>query len=130
MFQDFGHLCRGRRVQICGHSDLGIFNNSGASSFSLGCNLIDTAWAACPEHPVSHCSDIHNFCGRLLRCRRTLFCEHCMRVRIVFHNITYEYNTTCAFLKFGLQLRILEMTDRRASAKQNELSSLLSVPLR
>ena len=24
---DFGHLCRGRRIQLSGHSDLGIFNN-------------------------------------------------------------------------------------------------------
>ena len=24
---DFGHLCRGRRIQMSGHSDLGIFNN-------------------------------------------------------------------------------------------------------
>ena len=24
---DFGHLCRGRRIQMSGHSDFGIFNN-------------------------------------------------------------------------------------------------------
>ena len=24
---DFGHLCRGRRIQMSGHSDLGIFTN-------------------------------------------------------------------------------------------------------
>ena len=29
---DVGHLCRGRRIQMSGHSDLGIFNNFGASS--------------------------------------------------------------------------------------------------
>ena len=29
---DLGHLCRGGRIQISGHSDLGIFNNLGASS--------------------------------------------------------------------------------------------------
>ena len=29
---DLGHLCRGRRIQISGHSDFGIFNNLGASS--------------------------------------------------------------------------------------------------
>ena len=32
-----GHLCRGRRIQICGHSDLGSFNG-----------VTDTASAACP----------------------------------------------------------------------------------
>ena len=26
------HLCRGGRIQMSGHSDLGIFNNFGASS--------------------------------------------------------------------------------------------------
>ena len=26
-WHDFGHLCRGRRIQMSGHSDLGIFNN-------------------------------------------------------------------------------------------------------
>ena len=29
---DFGHLCRGRRIQKSGHSDFGIFNNLWASS--------------------------------------------------------------------------------------------------
>ena len=29
---DFGHLCRGRRIQMSGHSDLGILNNLWASS--------------------------------------------------------------------------------------------------
>ena len=29
---DLGHVCRGRRIQMTGHSDLGIFNNLWASS--------------------------------------------------------------------------------------------------
>ena len=29
---DFGHLCRGRRIHIYGHSDFGILSNLGASS--------------------------------------------------------------------------------------------------
>ena len=29
---DLGHLCRGRRIQMSGHSDFGIINNDGASS--------------------------------------------------------------------------------------------------
>ena len=29
---DLGHLCRGRRIQMCWHSDFRIFNNFGASS--------------------------------------------------------------------------------------------------
>ena len=38
---DFGHLCFGRRIQISGHSDLGIFINDGAhSTASVGSPLI------------------------------------------------------------------------------------------
>ena len=47
-----GHLCFGRRVQIFGHPDVGIFNNVGASSI-LTQVLPETASAACPEHPGS-----------------------------------------------------------------------------
>ena len=32
MDDDFGQLCRGRRIHMSGHSDLGIFNNFAASS--------------------------------------------------------------------------------------------------
>ena len=34
---DLGHLCRSGRIQMSGHSDLGIFNNFGASSIFPGC---------------------------------------------------------------------------------------------
>ena len=43
-----GHLCCGRRIQISGHSDLGIL--IGASS-TLTWVSADTASAACPAHP-------------------------------------------------------------------------------
>ena len=33
---DLGHLCRGRRIQMSGHSDCGILNNLWASSILLG----------------------------------------------------------------------------------------------
>ena len=47
---DFGHLCRGTRIQTSEHSDLGIFNNFGASSiFTWACAV--TASAACPSQP-------------------------------------------------------------------------------
>ena len=37
---DFGHVCRGRRIQMSGHSDLGIFSNFGASSIFTWCKQI------------------------------------------------------------------------------------------
>ena len=45
-------MCCGRRIQISGHYDFGIFNNVGASSI-LTWVLADTASAACPAHPGS-----------------------------------------------------------------------------
>ena len=47
---DLGRLCRGRRIQMSGHSDLGIFHIFGASSIFTWV-LADTASAACPAHP-------------------------------------------------------------------------------
>ena len=46
---DFGLLCRGRRIQMSGHSDFGIFNKLGASSIFTWVQA-DTASAACPAH--------------------------------------------------------------------------------
>ena len=41
-----------RRIQMSGHSDLGIFNNFGASSIFTWVQA-DTASAACPPQPGS-----------------------------------------------------------------------------
>ena len=57
-------ICRGRRIQMSGHSDLGFFYNLGSSSIFTGF-LADTASAACPAQPGD---DIHDFCCRHLRC--------------------------------------------------------------
>ena len=47
---DFDHLFCGRRIQISGHSDIGVFDNDGASSV-LSWVEADTASAACPAQP-------------------------------------------------------------------------------
>ena len=49
---DLGHLCRGRRIHISGHSDFGIFNNNGASSILTWVSA-DTPSVAGPAHPGS-----------------------------------------------------------------------------
>ena len=60
---DFGHLCRGRRIQISGHSDFGIFSNVGASSiFVLGVNWYCVCCLSCASWWPCH--DIHFFCSR------------------------------------------------------------------
>ena len=43
-------MCFGRRIQISGYSDFGIFNNVGASSILTWVSA-DTASAAGPAHP-------------------------------------------------------------------------------
>ena len=43
---DFGHLYRGRRIHVSGHTDFGIFNNLGTSSIFTSV-YADTASAAC-----------------------------------------------------------------------------------
>ena len=47
---DFGHLCRGRRVQKSGHSDFGNFEQF-CSILQFTCVQADTASAACPSQP-------------------------------------------------------------------------------
>ena len=49
---DSGDLCRGKRIQIYGYSDLGIFSNCEASSIFTRVSA-DTASAACPSQPDS-----------------------------------------------------------------------------
>ena len=63
--------------------------------------------------------DIHDFCCRHLRCCWLLFCKYCMRSRIVFYNITSEYNSTAVFLVLRLQFSIFQMTDVHQWGKMN-----------
>ena len=79
---DQGHLCRGRRIQMSGHSDFGVFNNLRASSIFLGytpdycvcCLSIATRQSGDDIHDLSCCH---------LRCWRSLFSEYCIRTRVV-----------------------------------------------
>ena len=48
--QEFGHLCRGRRIHMSGHSDLGIFQQSW-SILQFYLSMGRTASAACPSQP-------------------------------------------------------------------------------
>ena len=135
-------ICRGRRIQIFGHSNFGIFNNFGASSIFTWV-LADTATLrflnfkqfvsifhfdlGVSRHCVSCLScalwqsgyDIHDFCCCHLRCWWSLFGEHCVRLRIVFYNITSEYNSTFVLLVLCLQFGILQMTDVHQWGKMN-----------
>ena len=103
---DFGHLCRGRRIQMSGHSDLGIFNKLWASSIFTWVKA-DTASAACPSQPgnLEMISMIFSCCHL-----RSLFSEYCIRSWIVLYNITTEHNSTFIFLVLCLQFSIFQMT--------------------
>ena len=106
---DFGHLCRGRRIQMSGHSDFRIFKNLWASSIFPWVQA-DTASAACPSQPGNLEMISTTFSGCHLRCWRSLFSEYCIRPWIVLYNITSEYNSTFVFLVFCLQFSIFQVT--------------------
>ena len=122
----FGHFCRGRWIQMPGHSDFGIFNHFGASSIFTWV-LADTESAACPTQPSNLEMISMIFCCRHLWCRWSLFCKYCTRSRIIFYYVTSECNST--FVIFGALSPIRHSSnDRCPSVRQNELlcpSSLL-----
>ena len=94
---DLGHLCRGRRIQMSGHSDLGIFNNLGASSIFTWVQA-DTASAACPSQPDNLEMISMTFAAVICDADDPLFSEYCVRPRVVFHNIISENNPDlCTF---------------------------------
>ena len=62
---------------------------------------------------------IHNFRGYHLRCWWSLFSEHCIRTRIIFHNVTSEYDPSFVLLILRFQLRILKMTNIHQWRKMN-----------
>ena len=115
---DFGHLLRGRRIQMSGHSDLGIFNNCGGSSiFTLRKSRYCVSCLSCASGQSGY--DIHELCGRHLWCWCSLFCKYCIRSRIIFHIVTSEYNSSSIFLVLCLQFGILQMTDVHQWGKMN-----------
>ena len=116
---DLGHLCFGRRIQLSGHSDFGIPNNLGSTSiftcvlsrYCISCLSIATRQSG---------DDIHDFCCCHLWCCWSLFSEYGTRPRIVFYNITSEYNSTFVF--FGALPPIQHFSnDRCPSVRRNEL---------
>ena len=109
LVHEFGHLCRGWRIQMSGHSDFGIFNNFWESSiFYLGLSRYRVCCLSIATRRSGQ--DIHDLGGCHLRCWWSLFSEYCIRPWIVFHNITSEYNSTFVFLVFCLQFSIFQMT--------------------
>ena len=84
---DFGHLCRGKRIQTSGHSDLGILSNLGESSHFTQVQA-DTACAACPSQPGNLAITSMIFCSSHLGRKRALFGKNCVGSWIVFDNVT------------------------------------------
>ena len=100
----------------------GICNNVDASSI-LTWVFADTASAACPAHPGS--LEIISICDCHLWCWWSSFSEHYMRTRIIFYNVTSEYDPAVVFLISRFQLRILKMTKIHQWRDMN-FSSLIS----
>ena len=113
-------LCRGRRIQMSGRSDLWILSNPGASSnFTMGISRYCVSCLSCATWQSGH--DIHDFGGCHLRCWWSLFSEYCVRPWIVFYNITSEYNSTFLFLVFLSPIQ-QSLNDRCPLMRRNELS--------
>ena len=89
---DFGHLCFGWRVQKSGHSDFGIVKHDVALS-THGCCISCLSWISWKPG-----CNVHDFCGRHLRCWRSLVSEHCIWTRIIFYNVTSEYDPAFVLL--------------------------------
>ena len=114
---DFGHLCRGRRIQMSGHSDFGIFNNLWASFFYFGISWYCTCCLSIATRQSG--DDIHDLSCCHLRCWRSLFSEYCIRPWVVFYNITAEHNSTLVFLVLCHQFSILHMIYIHSWCKMN-----------
>ena len=52
-------------------------------------------------------------------CWWSLFGEHCIRTRIIFHNVTLEYGPASVLLRLRLKLRVLKMTQIHQWRKMN-----------
>ena len=106
---DLGHLCRGRRIQLSGHSDFGIFSTicehlpfwPGYKQILHKLLVLRTLaiWIWYPWPLLLS-----------LWCWWSLFSEYCIRTRIVFYNITAEHDSTFVFLVFCLQFSIRQCT--------------------
>ena len=83
---DFGHLCRGKRIQTSGHSDLVIFTWVHA----------DIASAACPSQPGNLAITSMIFCSSHLWRRRALFSGS----RIGLNNVSSEHDSAFLLLQF------------------------------
>ena len=101
LYNDLSHLCRGRRIQMSGHSYFGFTFHFylGISRYCISC-LSCASWQSGDE-------EIHDFCCCHLRCWWSLFREYCIRSRIIFYNIASEYNSTFVLLMLCLQFSTL-----------------------
>ena len=82
---DLGHLCRGRRIQMSGHSDLDFSVIWEHLPFLFGKNRYCDNCFTCK--PWKSGDDIHDLSCCNLRCWRSLFSEYCVRPWFVFYNI-------------------------------------------
>ena len=114
---DLGHLCRGRRIQMSGHSDLGFFSKYvNIFHFYLG---VSRYCVCCLSFATWQSGDDINDFGGYLRCWRSLLSECCVRARIGFHNITSENDSTFVLLGLCLQSSIFQMTHVHQWCKLN-----------
>ena len=116
---DFGHLCRGRRIQMSGHSRYLEFSIIFWSIFHFDLGI--RRYCVCCFSIATRQSgdDIHDSCCRHLWCWWPLFSEYCIRSRIIFYNVASENISTLEFLVSCLHFVIFQMTYVHQWCKMN-----------
>ena len=125
---DLGNLCRGRRIQNVWTLRFWIFEqfvsifhfHLGISWYCVCCLSIAT-WQSG--------DDIHDLGGCHLRCWRSLFSEYCTRPRVIFHNVTSEYNSTFVFLVLSFLKWQMSINDAKWTFAPDVLASSITSDL-
>ena len=125
---DFGHLCRGRRIQMSRHSDLGIFYNFGAYSIFTWVQA-DTASAACPAHPGSLDLISMPFAAVICDAEEPCSVNTAWDPESSFTISPLSTTRPLVFLVLCLQLDILQTTDVHQWGEMNFCATLESFPI-
>ena len=111
-------LCRGTRIQMSGQFRFWKFQQFwNIFHFYLSTSRYCVSCLSCATRQSG--DDIHDFCCRHLWCWWSLLCKNCVGARIIFYNVTSEYNSAVVFLVLRLQFGILQMTDVHQWGKMN-----------
>ena len=108
----------GRRIQISGHSDLGIFKKLW---YIFHVDLHVSGYCSCLTWTSWNSGfDVHD--SRLSFVTLTILVQqYCVRTRIIFYIVTSEHDSSLVLLLLRFQLRILEITNIHQWREMNKM---------